>query len=275
MTDVNYRQVSLICKQCGIAFVSPRKQKYCSKRCCWTAQDRKKGVIPLAEYAKKFDPNANNRFVCEVCSKQTYRRLSGTNRKKGAINRFCSKDCMMANNLKLRLIRLEISPVVDETQVIQKKKIKAEIDALRRIGRYVSKPKIFKATCTKCSSTFIARRNAGLHQKVCKQCTDESKRKFRRIAKARRRAIERGVHAESIDPIKVFERAKWKCHLCGVKTIKALRGKYDALSPELEHIIPLSIGGTHTYGNVACSCRACNIKKGNKIIGQVSLELFA
>jgi 5-methylcytosine-specific restriction endonuclease McrA len=114
-----------------------------------------------------------------------------------------------------------------------------------------------------------------LFKKVCKQCVDESIRRNQRISRTRRRALERGALSDAIDPIKVFEKAKWICHLCGEKTIKALRGGYDPLSPELDHIIPLSVGGTHTYGNVACSCRACNGKKGNKIIGQVSLALYA
>ena len=33
----------------------------------------------------------------------------------------------------------------------------------------------------------------------------------------------------------------------------------------LDHIIPLSKGGTHTKNNVRYICRICNIKKGNKI----------
>lgn len=42
-------------------------------------------------------------------------------------------------------------------------------------------------------------------------------------------------------------------------------------APELEHIIPLSRGGLHTFSNVACSCRKCNHAKGDKEYGQLNL----
>jgi 5-methylcytosine-specific restriction endonuclease McrA len=38
-------------------------------------------------------------------------------------------------------------------------------------------------------------------------------------------------------------------------------------TPELEHVIPLSKGGTHTKDNVRCSCRACNLNKGANMPG--------
>lgn len=79
------------------------------------------------------------------------------------------------------------------------------------------------------------------------------------------------TQVEPIDPLKVFERDKWRCHLCGEKTPRRLRGTYDPRAPELEHIIPLAKGGTHTWGNVACSCRACNGMKGAKAQGQLGL----
>jgi 5-methylcytosine-specific restriction endonuclease McrA len=244
---------------------------YCNVKCNSIASARRKGVMPLSEYVKTLDKGANHRFNCEVCNKQIYRTISSTNRKKGLINRFCSRVCMKVHNLKVR----ENNQPIKSAIILLKRKIKNEIDALKRIAKYVGKPKVFRVSCANCSGLFIAYRNGGLHKKVCILCRKETKKKNARIAKSRRKALERGVYSESIDPIKVFERDKWRCHLCGVKTIKALRGSYEPLSPELEHIIPLSVGGTHTYGNVACSCRACNIKKGNKIIGQVSLELFA
>jgi hypothetical protein len=45
-------------------------------------------------------------------------------------------------------------------------------------------------------------------------------------------------------------------------------------SKELDHIIPLNIGGTHTIGNVRIICRKCNSsrpKDGSDYFGQLSL----
>lgn len=36
--------------------------------------------------------------------------------------------------------------------------------------------------------------------------------------------------------------------------------------PSVEHVIPLSKGGTHTWGNVKLAHRGCNISKSNKLL---------
>jgi hypothetical protein len=76
---------------------------------------------------------------------------------------------------------------------------------------------------------------------------------------------------DNIDPFVVFDRDDWRCQLCGVSTPRKLRGTYEPSAPELDHIIPVSKGGMHTYLNTQCACRRCNIKKGNKILGQMRL----
>lgn len=99
----------------------------------------------------------------------------------------------------------------------------------------------------------------------------EASKVAKRTAKARRKAIERGTHAERFDPFEIFERDRWRCHLCGCKTPKRLRGTYQDRAPELDHIVPLSKGGQHTRTNTACSCRKCNHAKGGRPLGQLRL----
>lgn len=72
---------------------------------------------------------------------------------------------------------------------------------------------------------------------------------------------------------KVFDRDGWKCHICGTKTPKKNRGTYKDDAPELEHIISLADGGSHTWGNVACACRKCNISKGARSYGQLGFNI--
>ena len=48
------------------------------------------------------------------------------------------------------------------------------------------------------------------------------------------------------------------CH----SNLRALRGTHKDRAPEVEHIVSLADGGHHTWNNVACACRRCNIKKG-------------
>lgn len=126
-------------------------------------------------------------------------------------------------------------------------------------------------TCKECRDVFIAAYGntatvfCGVH------C---SKRYGRRIGKAARKARLRGVPCERIDPIAVFERDGWRCQLCGCSTPKRLRGQMVDRAPELDHIIPLGggHGGTHTWTNVQCACRKCNIAKSDKPLGQLRLS---
>jgi hypothetical protein len=97
-------------------------------------------------------------------------------------------------------------------------------------------------------------------------CTSECALKnSRRVNKKKRRAKMRGVEADNIDPIKVFKDSGWICYLCWTVTDWRKRGTHEANAPELDHIVPLSIGGSHTADNVACSCRSCNNRKSDSV----------
>ena len=67
-----------------------------------------------------------------------------------------------------------------------------------------------------------------------------------------------GVECAHVEPLVVFDRDGWRCQICGKATPKERRGSHYPNAPELDHRIPLSRGGSHTYDNVQCSCRRCN-----------------
>lgn len=91
-----------------------------------------------------------------------------------------------------------------------------------------------------------------------------STRLGRRIGKAKRKALERGVEADNIDPFKVFDRDGWRCQICGKATPRARRGTIHSNAPELDHRVPTTRGGGHVYSNVQCACRQCNGEKSNR-----------
>jgi len=137
--------------------------------------------------------------------------------------------------------------------------------------------------CRHCGVMFY---KSGFAQKCCSdECSLECKKatkkrlmqteqykKTRKVHKQKRKALLRGANgADLIDPIKVFERDAWRCGICGAKTNKAMRGTYHPRAPELDHIVALANGGSHTWANVQCSCRACNGRKGASDYGQLML----
>lgn len=54
--------------------------------------------------------------------------------------------------------------------------------------------------------------------------------------------------------LRVFERDSYKCCYCG-----------SSERLEIDHVIPVSKGGSHEEDNLKTACRSCNRKKGNKI----------
>ncbi|MBC7149012.1 MAG: HNH endonuclease [Rhizobium sp.] len=101
-----------------------------------------------------------------------------------------------------------------------------------------------------------------------------ARKRHKRTARKKERARLRAAFVESVDPIKVFERDKWKCQLCGCKTPRSLRGTYDDMAPELDHIMPLALGGAHSYMNTQCLCRKCNAAKSDTPPVQVGLFAY-
>ena len=73
----------------------------------------------------------------------------------------------------------------------------------------------------------------------------------------RRRARKRGTEVEPIDRRAVYDRDEGLCHLCGDHV------NYEDM--HMDHVIPLSREGTHTYDNVAVACEPCNRKKWAKV----------
>lgn len=220
-------------------------------------QNKNNSVLSRAAYLAKVRENSASKFICEHCGKEAHRKLSGTNQARGSGNKFCSMACRCLH-----------------AAVAQQRRCKVvkEIVALKRIARYVEAPSVFRWNCLHCNVLMIVRRNGGLHKKVCDGCMAEKRRADRYIAKLRRKASFKFADSDPINPIKVFERDKWRCHICGIRTPKAKRGTYADDAPELEHIVSLSCGGTHTWGNVACSCRKCNRVKGAASFGQLGLR---
>jgi 5-methylcytosine-specific restriction endonuclease McrA len=133
--------------------------------------------------------------------------------------------------------------------------------------------------CMVCGSAYAKRKYDHGH------CSVECRVKWRKLQKntlavtsgrrsAYRRARklkQRGVTVEPVNPIRVLQRDNWRCQLCGMPTPRRLRGTYDDRAPEVDHIVPLAKGGEHSYRNVQCACRKCNLAKADTIKGQMLL----
>jgi hypothetical protein len=122
-----------------------------------------------------------------------------------------------------------------------------------------------KKQCAMCKgwfdlSSFKIKKHNGTLRSYCTDC-----HKSKNNAKNYKRRAWNAEIKNDLNVFKVFSDCNWKCSYCGCDTPKELRGKMQNNSPELDHIIPLSKGGSHTYDNVTLSCRKCNLSKNNKL----------
>jgi len=80
----------------------------------------------------------------------------------------------------------------------------------------------------------------------------------------RYRARKHKVRYEKIDKNLVYDRDGWKCYICGI-FISPSPGYDLPYNATLDHVIPMSKGGDHTYDNVRACCYSCNQKKDDSL----------
>lgn len=76
--------------------------------------------------------------------------------------------------------------------------------------------------------------------------------------RAARRAREMEAFVEVVDRAVVWERDGGICHIC--------KEAADVSAWHLDHVIPLTKGGLHSYANTAVSHPSCNQSKGAKLL---------
>lgn len=59
----------------------------------------------------------------------------------------------------------------------------------------------------------------------------------------------------------VFARDNYKCQYC------------HAAAENIDHVVPRSRGGTHTWDNVVAACKACNARKEDRMLHEINMRL--
>jgi len=91
----------------------------------------------------------------------------------------------------------------------------------------------------------------------------EARRKALRAKTQRRRAATKGVLVENVDRDVVGERDSWRCGVCRRKISRVLVYPHPR-SASLDHVIPLSHGGEHSYVNTRITHLECNTRRSNR-----------
>lgn len=64
----------------------------------------------------------------------------------------------------------------------------------------------------------------------------------------------------------IYARDRNRCQYCG--------GRFPTSELSLDHVVPRSIGGKTTWGNVVCCCVACNVRKGGRTPDRSGMKLI-
>jgi 5-methylcytosine-specific restriction endonuclease McrA len=105
---------------------------------------------------------------------------------------------------------------------------------------------------------------------------DEVRKAIEENIKARRLDMERPVIVQLLANVRVprvalqptraniLLRDEDTCQYCGKRSRDLT----------LDHVVPRSRGGKSTWENLVASCRACNSKKGNRLLKEVNMHLI-
>ncbi len=286
----DFEKANQVCPVCNVTFSYHRKRKFCSDEC-----SRSVHHPTLPKTAKCLSCKAE--FVREApsqihCSAKCRRALALNKRKskrrlwaksdiacvacgspfmpRQANAMYCSRRCMQRCWQKRHYSK--VSPKMPWARLIK---------TLRRIlARRVAQDRS-EANARRLQAKLLARAlgcrqcGAALPRRARLYCAPCSKAKAHDAKAASRDMGKRRLRSATVERVvrrRVLERDGWRCQICGCSTPKELSGKHKPNSPEMDHRIPASLGGPHSYANCQCTCRRCNLMKSNKsIIGQLPL----
>ena len=126
-------------------------------------------------------------------------------------------------------------------------------------------------TCKQCGRTWLGRRAS-----VCQECRTIASRETVRARRTQKKAAKRGARVQTfgrnITLRRLIERDGIKCAICGRKTNMQAHYLSDDY-PSVDHIVPVSHGGTHSWTNVRVAHRGCNSVRSDKPSGAIQTAL--
>lgn len=141
----------------------------------------------------------------------------------------------------------------------------ADMERKEKYNQAVAEERKTARNCAWCAAEFIVKSSLSNSKYCCEEHRQHAWNEVKR-AKLKLKGISR-VPPAAVG-YSVLQRDKWTCQACGIRTPESLRGLSQPNSPEVDHIIPLSRGGSHDESNLQCLCRQCNGSKGARLPGE-------
>ena len=121
---------------------------------------------------------------------------------------------------------------------------------------------LLNKVCIECGTEFKANT---LRRIYCSdQCSNKRQNRIHEL-KRNKRLKQNGKIDYSITLTKLIKRDKGKCAICG-KRVDIKADPNSDMYPSIDHVFPVSKGGTHTWDNVQLAHRGCNSDKSDKVL---------
>lgn len=291
------------CKYCFICFETTTKKQACCSPFCNGLSKRtlknqvrecfvcKKKYIPKhktsqccsADCAKiKGGQTLTNQqaYVCKFCGKVF--------KAKKDRSIYCTRECA-SNDRKLLIdpkksCKIYIKKCLicnslytarnTNAKICLDKKCKKKHTAMLAKKYSIERKKQKEYKCVICGMSMSKKYNDKSRAYCSNNCKNIAIKNHRKDAKIKRKLSIKENFIESIAINKLFDRDRSRCQICN-KKLNLKRVVPHPLAATVDHIIPLSCGGTHEYKNVQLACFQCNSLKGNrKVDGGEQLLLF-
>lgn len=251
------RAVEITCIGCGgHAMVSSSRTKYCSVDCA----NRR----PIIVYWK----------LCKFCGNQFPSNPSNKGQwlevvKDAAVDKdaeFCSVECSVyARAFRTPEHRWLVQQMPDAERMLRQMRVPKLVAngcvshaGIERIRKQVHEwLKRSNRVCPACGQ------RCAFYKSFCSDCKKKRLRDTKQKNHRQRCRKYGAAYQAGVTLAAVTKRDGGLCHWCNCKTV-AWDGRERNRYATLDHVIPLSGGGSHTMDNVVVACNQCNAMKGVK-----------
>ena len=246
-----------VCDICGSEFAKVTRKKRCSEEC------KKEALrIYCREWHRKQREEAIAKpLECQWCGDEFFRDSSGPGR--GRFRRYCSDSCSRAAVAKKAADHRR----TDEWRRWYQERVDSGHYQRKSQERRKANPNpVHSGECEYCgaATSWVGK------QKKRRTCDSEAcKRQYATDRGHARRVKIRGTSTEFVSRVEIFNRDEWVCQLCSEPIDKDAAWP-DGNSPVIDHIVPISRGGSHTRDNLQTAHAHCNAVKSDRMEDEIS-----
>ena len=167
--------------------------------------------------------------------------------------------------LKSKRLEKEKLQAIHQAEVSERKKQRAIVTKIKyekQLREAEAKRKKKIHPCIVCGTKTI---NPKYCSKVCRKRAGNKQKETNRRIKIMSQMVDKDITLESL-----YKRDRGLCHICGLACswddyiIDSNQKQCGEWYPSIDHVVPLSKGGLHSWNNVKLAHRRCNSIKSDK-----------